>query len=99
MMFLALVRRKMEQFSEEEIAKLLDPEAERVRALYTQGIFRAVWSRGGSVKGAVVQMECASEAEAKSVLDSLPFAQHGIAEFELIPLLPYRGFAPLQPAT
>jgi hypothetical protein len=95
MIFLALVRRKMEQFSEEEVAKLLEPEAECVRALYTQGIFRAVWSRG-DVKGAVVQMECASEAEAKNVLATLPFAQHGIAEFQLIPLLPYRGFAPRQ---
>lgn len=97
-MFLALVRRKMEQFSEEEIAKLLEPEAECVRALYTQGIFRAVWSRG-DVKGAVVQMECASEAEAKNVLDALPFARHGIAEFKIIPLLPYRGFAPRQQTT
>lgn len=96
MNFLAIVRRKTEQFSEEEIAKLLDPEAERVRTLYSQGVFRTVWSRGGNAKGAVIQMECASQEEAEQALSTLPFAQKGLVDIEVIPLLPYRGFGPQQ---
>jgi hypothetical protein len=93
MKFLALVRRKSEEFTEEQIAEFLEPEAERVRDLYTQGIFRAVYSRG-DVKGAVVEMECADLAEVHRVLESLPFAQQKMVDVNVIPLLPYRGFAP-----
>jgi muconolactone delta-isomerase len=96
MNFLAIVRRKTKQFSDEEIAKFLEPEAERVRTLYSQGVFRTIWSCGGGVKGAVIQLECASQAEAEQALASLPFSQQGIADIELIPLLPYRGFGPRQ---
>src|SRR5690348_13325397 len=66
MKFLALVRRKNEEFSEAQIAAYLEPEAERVRELYTQGVFRAVYSRA-DVKGAVVELECASVEEAHQV--------------------------------
>jgi muconolactone delta-isomerase len=95
MTFLALLRRKTEQFSDEEITKYLEPEAERARALYTQGVFRHIWSRG-DVKGAVIQLECEDLPEARRVLDSLPFSQQGFADIDIVPLLPYRGFAPRQ---
>jgi muconolactone delta-isomerase len=94
MNFLAVLKRKIGEFSEEEIAKYLEPEAEQVRALYSQGVFRAVWSRGGPIKGAVVQMECADEEEAKNVIASLPFSKRGFLDCDIIPLLPYRGFGP-----
>lgn len=93
MRFLALVRRKNEDFSEAQIAAYLEPEAERVRELYTQGVFRAVYSRG-DVKGAVVELECASVEEAHEVMQTMPFAQQKMIDVQIIPLLPYRGFAP-----
>ena len=93
MRFLALVRRKNEDFTEEQIAEYLEPEAERVRELYTQGVFRAVFSRG-DVKGAVVELECANIQEAKRLMETMPFAQQKMIDVDLIPLLPYRGFAP-----
>lgn len=93
MKFLALVRRKSEQFTEEQIAEFLEPEAERVRELYMQGTFRAIYSRG-DVKGAVVEMECPNLEEVHRVLESLPFAQQKMVDIEVIPLVPYRGFAP-----
>ncbi len=93
MRFLALVRRKNEEFSEAQIAAYLEPEAERVRELYTQGVFRAVYSRG-DLKGAVVEMECASLEEANHVMQTMPFAQQKMIDVQIIPLLPYRGFAP-----
>jgi hypothetical protein len=93
MRFLAIVRRKNEEFTDEQIAAYLEPEAERVRDLYTQGVFRAVFSRG-DVKGAVVELECASLEEAYRVMETMPFAQQGMIDIQIIPLLPYRGFAP-----
>jgi muconolactone delta-isomerase len=93
MRFLALVRRKNEDFTEEQIAEYLEPEAERVRDLYMQGVFRSVYSRG-DVKGAVVELECASVEEAKQVMETMPFARQKMIDVEVIPLLPYRGFAP-----
>jgi hypothetical protein len=93
MRFLALVRRKTEAFSEDEFAALLEPEAERVRELYTEGTVRSVSSRG-DVKGAVLEMECADLQAAQNALGTLPFAMNGMVETQVIPLLPYRGFAP-----
>jgi muconolactone delta-isomerase len=93
MRFLAIVRRKSEEFTDEQIAAYLEPEAERVRELYTQGVFRAIYSRG-DVKGAVVELECADEKEANQVMATMPFAQQKMIDIQIIPLLPYRGFAP-----
>jgi muconolactone delta-isomerase len=93
MKFLAIVRRKTEEFSDEEIAEFLEPEAQRVRELYMQGFFRAVFSRGDE-KGAVVELECKDIEQAKAILSTLPFAQQKMIDTQLIPLLPYRGFAP-----
>ena len=88
-----MVRRKNEDFTEEQIAEYLEPEAERVRELYMQGVFRTVFSRG-DVKGAVVELECASIEEANKLMETMPFAQQKMIDVEVIPLLPYRGFAP-----
>jgi hypothetical protein len=93
MRFLALVRRKTEDFTEAQIAEYLEPEAELVRDLYTRGLLRTVYSRG-DVKGAVVELECASIEEAKQVMETMPFARQKMIDVEVIPLLPYRGFAP-----
>lgn len=93
MQYLALIRRKTDQFTDEQVAEFLEPEAERVRQLYTLGIIRSVFSRG-DIKGAVVQLECANLDEAKQVIGSLPFAHQKMIDIEIVPLLPYRGFAP-----
>ena len=93
MQFLAVIRRRTEQFTQEQFDAVLEPEAERVRLLYKEGGIRAVYSRGDK-PGAVVQLECNDYEEALHILESLPFAQHGMLEIELVPLLPYRGFGP-----
>jgi hypothetical protein len=54
---------------------------------------RWVASRGDT-PGAVVELECADVAEARAILDTLPFAQQGMVDIDIVPLLPYRGFAP-----
>jgi hypothetical protein len=93
MRILALVRRKTEHFTDDQIAQYLEPEAERVRKLYMDGVMRWVASRGDT-PGAVVELECADVAEARAILDTLPFAQQGMVDIDIVPLLPYRGFAP-----
>ena len=93
MRLLAIIERKTREFAEEHFERLLEPEAECVRTLYSQGIFRSVHSRG-DVKGAVVELECESIGDAQSALAQLPFASAGLVSIQLIPLLPYRGFAP-----
>ncbi|HSU29813.1 MAG TPA: hypothetical protein VLJ11_01145 [Bryobacteraceae bacterium] len=93
MRFLAIIERKTGEFPEEQFERLMEPEAECVRRLYSQGIFRSVFSRG-DVKGAVIELECESMTDARSALAQLPFASAGLIDTQLIPLLPYRGFAP-----
>ena len=93
MQFLAVIKRKTNESSQSQLEGLLEPEAEYVRKLYSQGIFRSVWSRG-DVKGAVIELECENREDASRMLESLPFATAGLVDIEVIPLLPYRGFAP-----
>ncbi len=93
MHFLAVIKRKTSESCQSQLEALLEPEAEYVRKLYSQGTFRAVWSRG-DVKGAVIELECEDREDASRVLGNLPFATAGLVDIEVIPLLPYRGFAP-----
>jgi muconolactone delta-isomerase len=93
MRFLAILGRKTRNFSEQQFEALLEPEAERVRDLYTQGILRSVAGRG-DIKGAVVELECADADQAHRTISSLPLAAAEMLDVQVIPLLPYRGFAP-----
>jgi hypothetical protein len=92
MKFLALIARKP-AIREDDIEPFLEPEAERVRQLYTQGVIRSAFSRG-DVKGAVLELECADLDAARRTVETLPFWQQKMIDFEVVPLLPYRGFAP-----
>jgi muconolactone delta-isomerase len=92
--FIALLRRDYDRFREEDFAPLLEPEAERARALYTAGVYRQIWGRQ-DVPGAVVLLEAESVDAAREVVGTLPLIQKGMLLLEtLIPLGPYRGFAP-----
>jgi hypothetical protein len=93
MRFLAIARRKTETFTEQQFQALLDREAERVKELYSEGVFRSVASCG-DLKGAGVELEYPDAAEARRVIKSLPLASNGMLDMDLIPLLPYRGFCP-----
>ena len=93
MQFLAITRRRTEIFSAEDFDAVLEPEAERVRELYAAGSFRQAYSRG-DIPGAVLLLEAADAAEAERIMASLPFAQKGMSDVELIELRPYRGFGP-----
>ena len=93
--FIAAVRRNLDQFSGSDYTpQLLEEEAQRVRQLYADGIFREVWSRGDH-PGAVILIEAGTPDEAQAVLASLPFAIREMLTLDvLVPITPYRGFGP-----
>lgn len=94
MQFIAVIRRRTETYSDEDFAPVLEPEAEAIRRLYSQGVVRSIWSREDK-PGAVVLFEAASLEEARATIAGFPLAQREMLEVEeLIPLRGYRGFGP-----
>jgi muconolactone delta-isomerase len=93
--FIAACRRNLERFSASDFTpELLEEEAERVRRLYADGIFRQVWGRGDH-PGAVILIEAGTIDEAEAVLASLPLAVREMLSLDLLaPVTPYRGFGP-----
>ncbi len=67
------------------------PEARKVWELYQAGIIREVYFRGDRNE-AVLILECASPAEARTELAALPYVKSGMISFEIIPLRAYPGF-------
>jgi muconolactone delta-isomerase len=69
-------------------------EAFRVWELYQSGVLREVYFRADRNE-AVLVLECSGSAEAHDVLESLPLVKAGLITFDVIPLVPYPGFARL----
>ncbi len=69
-------------------------EAERVWELHQQGIVREMYFRADR-KEAILILECDNPDTARNILETLPMVRHGLITFEVIPLLPYSGFARL----
>lgn len=69
-------------------------EARRAWELVQQGIIRELYfHRDEHV--AVLVLECASIEEAEAALATLPLVRAGLIRFQLLPLVPYDGFARL----
>ena len=68
----------------------LQAEARRVWELYKAGIIREMYFRKEKTE-AVLVLECASTAEAREVLSTLPLVRESLIDFDLIPLVPYPG--------
>ena len=94
MQFIALTRRKVEQFTDAEFAPVIAPEAEHARKLYAEGFIRQIWMRG-DVPGAFMMIEADSENEVREQLATLPLYKAGMLEIDrVVPLKPYRAFCP-----
>ena len=78
----------------ERFAPLLKDEARRVWELTQSGALREVYFRADR-QSAVFVLECAGVEEAQGLLAGLPLVAAGLIEFDLIPLVPYPGFARL----
>jgi muconolactone delta-isomerase len=95
MQFISISRRLAERFADDEFAAHIEAERERVRELYFDGVVRSIWSRKDAA-GAVMLLECADEAAARAAVSSLPLAQRGMLEVQILPLGPYPAFFPKQ---
>jgi len=80
--------------TEEEIRLHLRAEAARVWELYLAGVIRETYFRPDQ-HAAVLMLECADDAQARRVLDTLPLVEARLIDFEIIPLIPYPGLARL----
>ncbi len=95
MQVLALTRRKMEEFPADKwTTELIGRESQRVRELYAAGTIRAIWRRA-DMPGAAILLESAGVDEARATLATLPLAELGMLELEVLTgLEPYPGFGP-----
>lgn len=93
MKILAL-ERELPGHAAEEYQPHLRSEAARVWELYQAGLVREAYF-DQERHTAVLVLECVDAAEARRLLDSLPLVQAGLITFDLLPLVPYDGFARL----
>jgi hypothetical protein len=77
-----------------DFAPHLKAEAQRAWALQQAGIIRELYFRADQ-HTAVVVLECTTLEDAQAVLNSLPLVERGLITFDLMPLIPYDGFARL----
>jgi muconolactone delta-isomerase len=69
-------------------------EARRAWELHQSGLIRELYFHRDD-HTAVLVLECEDVEQARQALSSLPLVAHGLITFEIIPLLPYDGFARL----
>jgi len=69
-------------------------EARRAWELYQQDILREIYFRADRPNGVLV-LEVPDLAAARAAIDSLPLVAAGLIDFDLVPLMPYPGFARL----
>jgi hypothetical protein len=78
----------------EQIKPHLEAELRKIWSLYESNVIREMYFRGDK-PGAVFILESKDLPEARAVIDSLPFVEHGLADFELIPLVNFPHIARL----
>jgi hypothetical protein len=94
MQFLALNRRRSEDFADAEFAARIADEVHRVRELYADSFIRQIWHRGDTPGGCLI-IEAGTEEEARERLGTLPLVAAGMVEVAaVIPLKPFAGFGP-----
>jgi hypothetical protein len=76
---------------QETFAPHLRAETLQVLELQQQDILREIYFRADKHE-AVLILECKNVDAAREALDTLPLVQHGLIDFEIIPLKPYSGF-------
>jgi hypothetical protein len=75
-------------------AAVLAAEAQALWALQQEGLVREAHFRADR-KEAVLLLEAPGVAEAETRLSAMPLVKEGYIRFELIPLVPYDGYARL----
>jgi muconolactone delta-isomerase len=93
MKFLAL-ERELPNATAESFKPLLKDEARGVWELQQSGTLREIFFNADQ-HTAVLILECSDREMAQHVLATLPLVQAGLINFDVIPLVPYDGFARL----
>lgn len=88
------IEKEVPGVTDEEFRPHLKAEAAEVWELYQAGVFRELYFRQ-DWPGAVLVLECADVEEANEVLNTLPLVKERLITFDIIPLVPYPGFARL----
>lgn len=78
----------------EDFLPHLDAEARHVWELQQRGVVREAHFRADR-HTAVLILECDSLAQAEALTAAFPLVREGLIHFDLIPLIPYSGFARL----
>lgn len=94
MKFLAIEQERPGVTAADYTAELKKAEAAKAWELYQAGFIRELYFRQ-DYPAAILILECVDTAEAQRLLNNLPLVQAGLITFELIPLIPYPGFARL----
>ena len=85
---------EIEGVTPEQFQPHLKGAAAHVWELYQSGVIRELYFRADRPE-AVLMLECADLAEARQDLGSLPLVKAGLITFDIVPLVPYLGFARL----
>jgi len=93
MKILAL-ERELPGATAEKFQPLLKDEARRIWELQQSGVLREI-DFDAERHTAILMLECKDKEEARQLLATLPLVQAGLITFDLIPLIPYDGFARL----
>jgi len=93
MKFLAL-ERELASATAEAFQPLLKDEARRLWELQQAGLLREAYFDADH-HTAVLMLECSDTQAAWTLLAGLPLVQAGLIAFDLIPLVPYDGYARL----
>jgi hypothetical protein len=80
--------------SAESFKPHLQAEAARVWELVQADILREIYF-SKERHSAVLILECPDAAAARTALDTLPLVKAGLIEFDILPLVPYPGYARL----
>jgi hypothetical protein len=93
MQYLAVLRVKPGT-TREQLGSLAKPEAAAAWEMVCSGALRSIHFIEGPV-GAVLLFEAGDRAEADALVGRLPMVQQGLLNIEVLPLVPFTGFAAL----
>ncbi len=94
MMKILAIEREHPGVSAEQFQPFLKLEAARLWELYQSGQVREAYFHADQ-HTAVLVLECLNVEEAGKILEALPLVEAGLITFELLPLIPYDGYARL----
>lgn len=93
-MKLLAIERELPGATAELFRDHLKAEAARAWELYQAGVIRELYFCEDN-HCAVLVLECQDAGEARSMLATLPLVREGLIAFDVLPLVPYPGFARL----